>query len=113
MADKTVLNKKVNEIINDYRAALVQNGIPVEKIILFGSRAKGTARNWSDIDLCVISKIFGHDHFDEMVRLKRLTVDVEPLIEPHPYHPNDLKEDLDPLIHEIRTYGQEIPLDNP
>jgi uncharacterized protein len=33
-------------------------GIPVARAVLFGSRARGTAGEWSDIDLVVVSPIF-------------------------------------------------------
>lgn len=44
---------------------------PVERIILFGSRARGDAREDSDVDLLVIeTKV--EDRAAEMVRLRRL-----------------------------------------
>ena len=33
-------------------------GIPVARAVLFGSRARGTADEWSDIDLVVVSPVF-------------------------------------------------------
>lgn len=33
-------------------------GIPVTRAVLFGSRARGTAGEWSDIDLVVVSPVF-------------------------------------------------------
>ena len=40
-----------------------------------------------------------------MVFLKKLTTQVDSMIEPHPYHPQDLKEKWDPLACEIRKHG--------
>jgi uncharacterized protein len=97
MDTKTVLKK--------YKAVLIREGIPVEKIILFGSYAKKTAKPWSDIDVCIVSPIFGKDPFDEMVRLAKLAEKVDSLIEPHPYNAKDLFDKYDPLAKEIRTYG--------
>lgn len=77
-------------------------------MILFGSYAKGIAKPWSDIDLCVVSDDFGVDDYEETVRLKKLTATVDPMIEPHPYHPKDLDNPYDPLAHEIRTTGKVI-----
>ncbi len=34
--------------------------VPIEKIILFGSRAKGTAKKFSDFDILVVSKKFSN-----------------------------------------------------
>lgn len=44
---------------------------PVERIILFGSRARGDARGDSDVDLLVIEPEV-EDRAAEMVRLRRL-----------------------------------------
>lgn len=107
MAQK-YLNSSVATLIRRYREALLREGIPVERLILFGSRAKGKAKLWSDIDLCVVSKSFGKNHHDEMVKLSRLALPIEPLIEPVPYHPKDLSNTLDPLVHEIHKHGQVV-----
>ena len=108
MAGRKVLNSKLIKIINHYSKNLKKSGIKVEDIILFGSRAKGTAKKWSDIDLAIVSKDFGKDNHDELVRLLKIRDSYAIDIEPHPFHPKDLKEKWDPLAHEIRTYGIRI-----
>ena len=94
--------------IRDYRKTLKKAQINVSQIILFGSQAKGITHKWSDIDLAIISPDFGKDYFDEMVMLARLRDDSMLDIEPHPLHPNDLKEKWSTLAAEIRTHG--IPI---
>lgn len=108
MLQKTLLKDNPEEIVDRYGQALKKAGIPVEQIILFGSYAKGNPRPWSDLDLCVVSKNFGCDSFLEMVKLSKIAHKVEPLIEPHPYHPNDLADPWDPLAAEIRAFGKRI-----
>ena len=49
---------KIKEIIEQYKKALLKLGIKTQKIVLFGSHAKGTPRKDSDIDLIVVSKDF-------------------------------------------------------
>ena len=61
------MDKKLYKIINDSRNALEIGGIHIDKIILFGSCAKGTANEYSDIDIAVIS-----DDFGDMKLLERL-----------------------------------------
>lgn len=95
-------------LIKKYRQVLVDSGIPIEQMILFGSYAKGTAKPWSDVDVCVVSPIFGKDSHDEMVRLMNLTRSVENMIEPHPYNAAGLADPWDPLAHEILTHGKII-----
>ena len=45
-------------IISEYRDRLETLGIKVEKVILYGSHASGTARSDSDLDLVVVSDDF-------------------------------------------------------
>jgi len=97
--------KYVYKLIRDYRNHLENNGISVSQMILFGSQAKGTARNGSDIDLCVVSPNFGHDRHNERVMLMNYGLSVSTLIEPHPYSPNELTDKYDPLADEIRETG--------
>ena len=106
MVPKTILSDKPANLIKRYKQVLEESGIPVEKIILFGSYAKGAVKPWSDLDLCVVSKIFGKDNYQEIVRLKQLTSGVDSMIEPHPYHPSALEEKFDPLAAEIKKYGK-------
>lgn len=108
MVRKSILNDTPERLIKSYKNVLKKNGIKVEKIILFGSYAKGTAKPWSDVDICVISKDFGKDDYDEMVRLKILTGEVDSLLEPHPYSPTDFANPYDPLAYEIKRTGKVI-----
>ena len=59
----------VLDIIQRYAAALVDQGVQPEKIILYGSYARGDWHEWSDIDLVVISK-----DFENMGYWKRIDV---------------------------------------
>lgn len=108
MAKKSILNDTPINLIKKYKKILTENNIPVEKIILFGSYAKGKQKSWSDVDICVVSKIFGRNGFNEMVRLKKLTGEADSMLEPHPYHPKNLEDPFDPLAHEIRKYGKVV-----
>lgn len=84
---------------------LRDDGINVVSMLLFGSHARGTAREWSDIDVAVISPDFGHDYFDERVRLMKLAQRASSSIEPHPLNPNDLNDRWSTLAAEVRRWG--------
>ena len=47
---------KIMEIINSYFYTLKKRAVPIEKVILFGSQARGTAEKDSDIDILVVVK---------------------------------------------------------
>lgn len=63
------MDKVVYQIIKDYRKALEGIGIKVERIVLYGSYASHSFREFSDIDLVVIS-----DDFREMDLWERLVL---------------------------------------
>lgn len=89
---------------------LRQENFPVQKVILFGSHAKGKATKWSDVDLCVISRKFGHkkgliDPWDYLWKKRFELKDYG--IEPLGFHPNDFVEE-DPLVWEIKKNGKVI-----
>lgn len=50
--------RQITTLVRRYVATLEERGIPVERVILFGSHASGHPRDWSDIDIAVISPKF-------------------------------------------------------
>lgn len=55
--------------IKEFEEALADIGVDVERLILFGSQADGTAREDSDIDLIVISSSFADKDYWERIEL--------------------------------------------
>ena len=103
MAQKKI-NSDILKLVKRYKQMLEGN-MQVDKVIIFGSQTKGTAKKYSDIDVCVVSPIFGKDRQGERVFLSRFVDTIDLRIEPHPYHPNDLNDGWDSLAHEILTHG--------
>ncbi len=105
---QSLLTDSPKNLLVKYGKALSDAHIPVDKMILFGSYAKKTPHQGSDIDVCVVSSIFGQNPFDEMVMLAKIASKIDSLIEPHPYSPTELMDPWDPLAYEIRTHGVSI-----
>lgn len=64
------LASKIDDFVRRLRSA-----ISVEAVILYGSHAKGSANEWSDIDLAVISPDFeGVSTWDRQEIIARATV---------------------------------------
>ena len=95
----------VIDIAKKYILNLKKAGIPIQAAYLFGSAAKGKMDKNSDIDICVISPIFGKDRLDERVKLMNLQDNISDLIEPHPYSISDFNNKFDALSNEIKKYG--------
>lgn len=60
----------------------VRRDFNVKKVILFGSYAKDTAREDSDIDVAGVFERIDGDYLDVITRLSRIRRDVEHRIEP-------------------------------
>lgn len=100
--------KKVKHYISEYIDVLQKDGLPIDRVFVFGSYAKRRPGKWSDIDVCVISPRFGKklDPY-EYLWTKRRREDVLRGIEPVGFHPKDFIDE-DPLAWEIKTTGIQI-----
>ena len=100
-------SRMINDAITQYVQTLRVHGIPVWRLYLFGSHAKGTAQADSDIDLAVFLDKDEIDGFNEDVQLMRLTRKVDLSIEPHCFSRKDF-ENPDPFVQEILTTGERV-----
>ena len=67
-----VIDREIMDIVNKYVQVILAN-YKVKAIILFGSYAKGTNHEDSDIDIAIITDdIKCNDVFDEQLNLKKL-----------------------------------------
>ncbi len=102
------ISKKVTEMIEDYINDIKRH-IQVDKVILYGSYAKGTNTKDSDIDLAIFSDSFNDKNFIEttsfLFRFARKYKDF--CIEPIGFTTTDLK-DNNPFIKEILSTGKEM-----
>lgn len=64
-----MIQKTVKNAIKFLGQCLQQKGLHVEKIILFGSHARGTPSEESDIDIVIISKDFKNKDIFQRVNL--------------------------------------------
>lgn len=104
-----MVQREIISIVTDFVSALRSSGMLFDKIILFGSYIKGTADEWSDIDLAVVSTEFGKDKFEEKIALARIAYKIDPRLEIHPVNSYEYEnEDWRTIIHEIKTTGIEI-----
>lgn len=87
-------------------AGLIKNKFNPQQIILFGSYAKGTYNDDSDIDIAVVFNDYD-DAIDMQLELMRLRRKLDSRIEPHPFKKSNF--DLsNPIVNEILKYGQKI-----
>jgi len=92
------IERYIEEISKYYR---------IDYIILFGSYAKGTNHEDSDIDIAVVSSDI-KDKFDDMGKMMSLTWNIDTRIEPHPINTKEFRENETPFIDEIINTGIEV-----
>lgn len=102
-----VIPNEVMQNIKRFLNMVSAGGIHLDRAILFGSYARGTAGKWSDIDIALISKDFTGVGFYDRKKVNPFLIKVDSRIEPHPFTSEDFKED-NPFVKEILNYGIEI-----
>lgn len=60
----------------------IQKEMDIEKVFLFGSYSRGTARKHSDIDIAVLFKEPFDDDYNILVKLWKMRCDIDVRIEP-------------------------------
>ncbi|RMD92538.1 MAG: nucleotidyltransferase domain-containing protein [Calditrichaeota bacterium] len=99
--------KSVKREVRKLIKALESEKIRVERVILFGSYAKGEQRRYSDIDVAIVSPDFTGIRFEDNRRLLKVKLLLNSRIETHPYTPEDFADS--PFVRdEILEYGIEI-----
>ena len=98
---------KIIEIIKDFVKQAEFHNVTIQKAVLFGSYAKGTNHEWSDIDLAVVSEDFEGIRINDSQLLFEPIIQTSVDIEPHTYRPEDFNEE-DPFVKEILKHGVRI-----
>lgn len=104
---KVKLNKEIANIIDKY-ISIVKENYDVVAIILFGSYAKGTEHEDSDIDIAIITDDIKTDKFDEEVKLTLLRRNIDNRIEPHIISITDYENDETPFVVEVKNTGIKV-----
>ena len=95
-------------IANEFTHALLQNGVKLDRVIVFGSFINGTPDSYSDIDLALVSSQFSGFGFEDRKYFARINnqhpfINIETKTFPTKYF-----EKGDPFISEILSTGVEI-----
>jgi predicted nucleotidyltransferase len=97
-------------MVRRYAEELERLGVPVERVILYGSHLREGLRPDSDVDLAVFSEAFGPPDYQEFSGvLSEAAWRTEPTIEAVGFHPSCL-EDISPtsFLHEIVSTGEVV-----
>jgi uncharacterized protein len=104
-----MVNAEVINIVKEYLNELSEKGIFISKCFLYGSQARNTANEESDIDIMLISPLFDQnaDQYmpDIWLSAIRTNYRIEPLTVGEKRFQTD---DMSPIIEVVRQEGIEI-----
>jgi predicted nucleotidyltransferase len=94
------------KLSRDYLVKLKNNKIEFSEAWLFGSFARGSNHENSDIDIAIVlSK--NDKSFDTEVKLMTLRTGEETLIEPHAFNKDEFELSI-PIVHQIINNGLKL-----
>lgn len=96
------------ERVRKFANELIEKGVPLDRVILYGSYAKNSQQEYSDIDVALVSTIFTGFGFEDRkyfsaINNKNSFIDIETKTYPSTYFLTG-----DPFIAEINKTGIEI-----
>ena len=102
----------IDPILTRFRAALAQvYGDRIERVVLYGSRARGDARSDSDYDIAVFLKDLS-SRWQEVRRITDIELAERNLtavdIHAMPFPAGSWRDPSSPLMHEIRKDGLDL-----
>ena len=98
-----MVKKEIADIIKKFILELEKEGIEIINVFLFGSYARGTERDDSDIDVAVVCKDFEVDPIERNMKLWKIAVKVDTRIAPISFSLSEFQEEYIPIIPEIKN----------
>lgn len=104
-----MVDSKTVEIVKKYLVVLADSGIVISNAFVYGSHAKGTATEESDIDLMLVSPMFDQNSDKYIPILWLSTRKISYKIEPIAIGKNRFQTDnISPLIEIVRQEGIDL-----
>ncbi len=100
MAEKT---SEINDILNKLIKALNENRIAISEAYLFGSYARSSNSEYSDIDVALVSDEFTGIRYLDIKKIGRIVRNIDYRIEVHPFSLKDKGESM--FLDEIIRTG--------
>ena len=100
VTDRTIISK-----VKQFGLELLEQGVQLQEIYLFGSYARGEQNEWSDVDIALVADSFTGVSFEDIKQFIDVTIK-KPyvLFEYHTFNTQDFITG-DPFIDEIKRTG--------
>jgi predicted nucleotidyltransferase len=97
--------------VQDFADQIIASGLPLKRVVLFGSYSRNGQHSLSDIDVALISDRFSGIGFYD-TKLFGKTLIKRPFwdIQPRTYNTKDFSPDKDAFVEEILKTGIEIKI---
>ena len=87
----------------------IRQELPIERAYLYGSYATGRSRDYSDIDLAIVTPILNDENsfaINQKIfrRAMRYNLDLEPIC----FSPDEFEKEYLPIVRDIKREGMEI-----
>lgn len=99
---------EAKKVVKKYAEILKKNNYPYSAIYLFGSYASGKQKEWSDMDVAIVSDKLRRNYDKNRFLLWKLRMDIDTRIEPHGFTKKEFKDELNPVAREVRKTGIRI-----
>jgi len=96
------------DLVRQFKQALQEAQIPFDSVIVFGSVARGTMHEQSDIDVAVVGTSFKGDRMEEALAVRRERWPISYKIQPIWMYTENLENRYSTLATEIRREGVEV-----
>lgn len=99
---------EVLKMINRFRKE-IEGMLHTDRVYLFGSYATGHAKDYSDIDVAIVSAdITDENYFDMKSKIFKKAVEMDSHIEPLCFSKEEFDNDWLPIVPEIKRTGVEV-----
>ena len=106
-----MVKKEIKTLIQKFLKCLSQEGIPIQRVFIYGSYAKGEESKDSDIDVMLISEVFDKNDDQTVGKTWRISKSVDVRIEPYTIGRKRFSKDkFSPLLQIVKKEGLEIEI---
>ena len=88
-----------------FKQALQAAEVPFDSVIIFGSAARNSMHEQSDIDIAVVGRPYKGNRMDEQHALSRIRRGISYKIQPLWFYPRHLEDKYSTLAQEIKKDG--------
>jgi len=98
----------VKKIVKKYADKLKAEKFPFSAVYVFGSQLTGKAREWSDIDVAVVTDAIKRNWDKNTLKLWKFREGIDDRIEPLSFTVKDFEDESNPIVYEIKKTGIKV-----